>query len=102
MQACLVYPGGATETAICQSFFFFLPHQEACGILVPQPGIKLMPPTAGGRALKHWGSRGTCKFEKAPLTTGEGRVPGTDSNTAGGAKWLGGEPSNGLQSPTGS
>ena len=31
--------------------FFFWLHPTACGILVPQPGIKLMPPALEGRVL---------------------------------------------------
>ena len=32
-------------------FFFFWLHPTACGILVPQSGIKLMPPALEGRVL---------------------------------------------------
>ena len=32
-------------------------HQEACGILVLRPGIKLMPPAFGVQSLNHWTTR---------------------------------------------
>ena len=34
--------------------FFFWPHHAACGILVPWPGIKPMPPAVEVRSLNHW------------------------------------------------
>ena len=34
--------------------FFFWPHRTACGILVPQPGIKPMPPALEVWSLNHW------------------------------------------------
>ena len=37
-------------------FFFFLifwPHQVACGILVPQPGIEPVPPAVEAQSLNH-------------------------------------------------
>ena len=37
--------------------FFFWPHHVACGILVPQPGIKPVPPALGVQSLNHWTSR---------------------------------------------
>ena len=40
---------------ILSSFFFFLPHHSACGILVPQPGIEPMPFIfEGGGHLNRW------------------------------------------------
>ena len=38
-------------------FFFFLLHCMACGILVPQPVIKLAPPTVKAQSLNHWTAR---------------------------------------------
>ena len=38
-------------------FFFFWPHQGACGILVPQPGIKPSLPALGAPSLNHWTAR---------------------------------------------
>ena len=35
---------------------FWLPH-EACGILVPSPGIEPVPPALGAWSLNHWASR---------------------------------------------
>ena len=32
-------------------FFMFWPHQAACGILMPQPGIEPVPPASEGRIL---------------------------------------------------
>ena len=39
--------------------FFFLPCCMACGILVPQPGVKPVPPmqAVGVQGLQHWTSR---------------------------------------------
>ena len=39
------------------SFFFFLPHHAACGILVPWPGIKHIPPALKVWSLNHRTSR---------------------------------------------
>ena len=35
-------------------FFFFWPHCEACGILVPQPGIEPVPSATTVQSLNHW------------------------------------------------
>ena len=35
---------------------FGLPH-EACGILVPSPGIEPVPPALGAWSLNHWARR---------------------------------------------
>ena len=37
--------------------FLFLLHRAACGILVPWPGIKPMPPAVEARSLNHWTAR---------------------------------------------
>ena len=42
---------------VCPFFFFFWPHQVACGILVPQPGIKPSLPALGAPSLNHWTAR---------------------------------------------
>ena len=34
--------------------FFFLPHWEACGNLIPWPGIKPMPLAVEAQSLNHW------------------------------------------------
>ena len=39
-------------------FFFFCPCLTTCWILVPQPGIKPMPPTVEMQGLNHWTTRG--------------------------------------------
>ena len=39
---------------------FFRPHLAECGILVPQPGIKLMPPDLGAQNLEHWTAGKSC------------------------------------------
>ena len=36
---------------------FFWSHHMACGILVPQPGIKPMSPSVEARILNHWTTR---------------------------------------------
>ena len=38
-------------------FFFFLPYQAVCGILIPQPGIEPVPPALGAQSLNHWTTR---------------------------------------------
>ena len=37
-----------------QHFFFFSLHLEACGMLVPQPGIEPMAPALGAQSPTHW------------------------------------------------
>ena len=39
------------------NFFFFLPSPVARGILVPQPGIKPVPPALEAQSLNHWTAR---------------------------------------------
>ena len=38
----------------CLFFFFFWSRCTACGILVPQPGIELMPPAMEAWSPNHW------------------------------------------------
>ena len=38
-------------------FFFFWPHQAACGILVPQPAMAPTPPALKAWSLNHWTAR---------------------------------------------
>ena len=38
-------------------FFFFLPHREACGFLLPCPGIKPMSPAVEAWSPNHWTAR---------------------------------------------
>ena len=38
-------------------FYFFLAARVACRILVPQPGIKSVPPTMEVQSLNHWTAR---------------------------------------------
>ena len=38
-------------------FFIFWPHCESSKLLVPQPGIKPVPPAAGAQSLNHWTAR---------------------------------------------
>ena len=41
------------------SVIYFSPCTEVCGILVPQPRIKPVPPALGGqRSLNRWTTRG--------------------------------------------
>ena len=44
------------------SFFFFLTVPPACGILVPQPGIKTPAPALESQNLNHWTARGNLFF----------------------------------------
>ena len=39
------------------SIFFFWPHQAACEILVPWPGIEPAPPALEAQSLNHWTAR---------------------------------------------
>ena len=39
------------------AIYLFWPHHVGCGILVPQPGIKSMPPAVGAWSLNHWTTR---------------------------------------------
>ena len=38
-------------------FLFSWPHLSARGILVPQPGIKPVPPAVEAHSLNHWTTR---------------------------------------------
>ena len=38
-------------------FFIFWPHRAACGILVPQPGVRPGPPALEVWSLNHWTTR---------------------------------------------
>ena len=52
-----------TKTQLGSGFFllflfcFVLLHCAVCGILVPRPGIKPMPPAVEAQSLNHWTSR---------------------------------------------
>ena len=37
--------------------FFFFPHDVACGILVPRPGIELVLPAMEAQSPDHWTAR---------------------------------------------
>lgn len=57
----------APATAVLKLFvsvtfcsFSFLACCVACGILVLQPGIEIMPPALGTKNLNHWGPPGKC------------------------------------------
>ena len=57
------YSKGRPAASACESlfvfffvFFFWLYH-VTCGISVPWPGIKLMPPTVEMQSLNHWTTR---------------------------------------------
>ena len=39
------------------NFFFFWPCHVACGILVSQPGIEIVPPALEAQSLNHWTTR---------------------------------------------
>ena len=45
----------------------FWPWPVACGILVPQPGIRLVPTALEAQRLSHWTTRGVGKSTKALL-----------------------------------
>ena len=48
--------GSLAFTLVLASFFFWL-HREACGALVPQPGMEPMPPALAVWSLNHWATR---------------------------------------------
>ena len=50
---------GAHPATYGETFFFliFWPRHAACGILVPQPGIKPTPPALEAQSLNHWTAR---------------------------------------------
>ena len=45
---------------IILALFFFRLCNTACGILVPRPGIKPMPPAVEAQSLNHWTTREVC------------------------------------------
>ena len=47
---------GRPERKLMVFFFFFWPHYVACGMLVPQPGVKLAPSAVEAQSLNHWAS----------------------------------------------
>ena len=49
-------------TVLCLFFFFFWPYCMACGILVPQPGIKPAPPALEAWHLNQWTAREVLSF----------------------------------------
>ena len=49
------FPSSAAYQNHLESFFFFFwPHHMTCGILVPGPGFKPVPPALGAQNLNHW------------------------------------------------
>ena len=46
---------------VCFVFVFWL-HCMACSILVPQPGIKPVPPALEAQSLNHWTTREVPNF----------------------------------------
>ena len=54
------YSKGRPAASACESLFvfffvfFFLLYHVTCGISVPWPGIKLMPPALEALSLNHW------------------------------------------------
>ena len=47
-----------TTFSLKKKFFFLIyAHHEACGILVPQPGVEPMPPAVEAWSLSHWTTR---------------------------------------------
>ena len=60
----LLQPGRRTwswwAAILCEGisfFFFFWPRHAGCGILVPRPGVKLVPSALGAWSLNHWTAR---------------------------------------------
>ena len=47
---------GITHSLLCVLFFFWQ-SREACGILVPRPGIQPVPPAVEAWSLNHWTTR---------------------------------------------
>ena len=61
----------AGSVCVLSFFFFFWPSLVACGILVPRPGIKPVPPAVEVWSLHHWTSREVppCLFVLLLLTS---------------------------------
>ena len=53
---CVCVSGGPIHL-FNKNFFFSWPRCVACGILVPQPGIKPVPPAVEVQSLNHWTTR---------------------------------------------
>ena len=47
------FPLPRDSLSLYQFLFIFLPHLEACRILVPLPGVETMPPTVKAQSLNH-------------------------------------------------
>ena len=55
--ACIYKIPHVVQMAGSFLIFFFLPQPMACGILVPQPGIKPTHSDVETQSLNHWTSR---------------------------------------------
>ena len=55
--ACVIGSVAIWNTKESLFLFFFLAANAACRILVPQPGIKPVPPTMEVQSLNHWTAR---------------------------------------------
>ena len=53
----LIYIISAKKYAVFFFFFLSVLHSVACGILVPQPGIKLESPAQEVQSFNHWAAR---------------------------------------------
>ena len=49
-------------------YLFFWSCCVACGILVPQPGIKPVPPALEAQSVNHWTTKGVICFKYAAAT----------------------------------
>ena len=56
LQRMIQFPKPKIRSPDIKQFFFWW-HCVACGILVPQPGIKPVPPTVEVRSLNQWTAR---------------------------------------------
>ena len=58
-------------------FIYFWPHHAACRILVPQPGIKSVPPAVGAQSHNHKPPQGSPYFPFFTSLVNPGLIPGS-------------------------
>ena len=50
-------PFPSPQPGLLLLLFIYLLYHNACGVLVPRPGIEPMPPTVAARSPNHWATR---------------------------------------------
>ena len=61
---------------LIHSFYFsFWPHHTACRVLVPQPGIKPVPPLVEAQSLDHWAAREVFLLDSFCFLTYKSYIP---------------------------